>query len=374
MTKIYKKHQAVKEDLTELVKSLASAGRYLLPPERELAVLLESSRMTLRKAMEEVIADGLVRREGRKNEIVNSSGLLRDCGRILFIASGVQNTFHLHALERLWLNFAPMAKMRGADISLLLTDSTTSSNLIETQTRQADIVLISPFKCDVPDEQVMTYLQELEKRKPVIALTEYYSGTVKNIVSLDNYAAGEMAAEALVKAGYGRIFMTGYDVRKRNKDKSFEKRIAGFSDVLKRHGLLRKNSVRLVERTAGGYGIKCREILNRAVEAGDDAVFIYSDESIQMIVSDICASGAVPDKFGIISLNGCGDSLRNIPPVSCVSHATLGVAEALLKVLADFSLKRLEMPVNILVRPELYDKGTIRNLFKIKSNKRSTVK
>ena len=84
MTKIYKKHQDIKEDLVTLVKSLASSGKYLLPPERELAVLLDVSRMTLRKAISELIADGLIRQEGRKNEIVNSSGLLCNCGKILF--------------------------------------------------------------------------------------------------------------------------------------------------------------------------------------------------------------------------------------------------------------------------------------------------
>jgi DNA-binding LacI/PurR family transcriptional regulator len=372
MTKIYKKHQNVKNDLIKLVKSWASSGKYSLPPERELAVLLDVSRMTLRKAIGDLIANGFIRREGRKNEIVNSSGLLRNCGKILFVASGVQSAFHLQALERLWLNFAPMAKMQGADISLLLTDSATSFNLIRAQIRQADVVLLSPFKCNASDEQVIAYLTQMETQKLVIAITEYYSWTVKNIVSLDNYAAGEMAAEALVKAGYSKIFLLGYDSG--NIDESFKKRIAGFSNVLKLHGLLRKNCIRLVESSAGGYGIKCREILNLAAKAGADAVFIYSDESIQMIVSDICVSGTVPDKFGIISLNGCGDSLRNIPPVSCVSHATLGVAGTLLKVLADFSLKRLELPVNIFVKPELYDKGTIRNIFKDKSNKRSTLK
>lgn len=364
MAKIYKKYQAVKDDLAMLVKSLASSGKYLLPPERELAVALESSRMTLRKALEELIADGLVRREGRKNEIVNSPGLLRNCGKILFVASGVQSAFHLHALERLWLNFAPMAKLHGADISLMLTDSSTSFNMVKAQLRQADVVLISPFSCNVPREQLLAYLKELETQKLVIALTEYYSGTLKNIVSLDNYAAGEMAAEALVKAGYRKVFLTGYDLVENSIDKSFINRIAGFSNVLKEHGLLRKNSIRLVERTAGEYGIKCRDVINQAAASGEDAVFLYSDESIQMIVADLCASGAVPGRFGIVALNGSGDSLRNIPPVSCVSHATLGVAGALMNVLADFSLKRLVLPVNLLVKPELYDKGTIRKLLR----------
>ncbi|MEI8245461.1 MAG: GntR family transcriptional regulator [Lentisphaerota bacterium] len=366
MTKIYKKYQTVKEDLAALVKSLASSGKYLLPPERELAVMQGASRMTLRKALDELISDGLIRRGGRKNEIVNSPGLLRNCGRILFVASGVQSAFHLHALERLWLNFAPMAKQQGADISLLLTDSSTSFNLIKAQLSQADVVLVSPFKCNVPHEELIAYLKELETQKLVIAMTEYYSGTMANIVSLDNYAAGEMAAEALVKSGYRKIFLTGYDLVENSIDKSFVNRIAGFSNVLKQHGLLRKSCIRLIEKTAGDYGIKCREILSRAAADGEDAVFFYSDESIQMIVADICASGAVPDQFGIIALNGSGDSLRNIPPVSCVSHATLGVAAALLNALADFSLKRLSLPVKLLIKPELYDKGTIRNLKKQK--------
>jgi DNA-binding LacI/PurR family transcriptional regulator len=365
MTKVYKKYQVVKDELLTLVKSLAVSGKYLLPPERELALLLDTSRMTLRKALGELIGEGYIRIEGRKNEIVCSSGLLHNCGKILFIASGVQNAFYLQALERLWLNFAPMAKMQGADIRLLLTDSATSFNFIKAQIQPADIVLISPFNCDAPNEQVTAYLNDLAKHKLVIALTEYYSGTVGNIVSLDNYAVGEMAAEALVKAGYRKIFLAGYAVGEGNKDASFAQRVAGFSNTLKRHGLLRKNCIRLLEKSAGGYGMECREMLNLAMHEGEDAVFIYSDEFIQIIVADILASGATPDKFGIISLNGCGDSLRNIPPVSCISHATLGVADALVKTLADFSMKRLKMPFNILIKPEFYDKGTTKNILKI---------
>ncbi len=64
----YKKYTEVYEELVRYCRAALASGCRILPGERELAVQLETSRMTLRKALEEARLNGVIRQENRHTD------------------------------------------------------------------------------------------------------------------------------------------------------------------------------------------------------------------------------------------------------------------------------------------------------------------
>lgn len=78
----YKKYTDVYQELETFCIQSLKDGSFLLPGERELASRFHVSRLTLRKAIEDAQMNGLIRREGKRTEILPYRALKRvraDC-------------------------------------------------------------------------------------------------------------------------------------------------------------------------------------------------------------------------------------------------------------------------------------------------------
>ena len=344
-TRRYKKYTEALRELLVLCRRIQNSGGSAIPHERELAVELNCSRMTLRKALVSALQQKVLVRRGRFLEINSVRHDISNLGKILFIATGQEEKFNLHALSKLFNSISSEVKKHNGQLELLLTNSATPEELIRQRCMESDIILFTLFQTEAPDSERLRLFREIGRSRRVIALSDPYL-EFHNFIALDNVAVGVIAAQALHHAGCRNPGC----VCSNRKNMIFEKRIDGFCRYVDNAGV----NCRLPPRELGP-----KAQFDQAVKDGCDGIFLVSDESIDTITADAFASGIVPRKLKLITVDGCGKARSHIPPVNCVSHGTRQVTAELIKYLIHLSEQPDWPDCRKLITPELYPGETI---------------
>ncbi len=348
----YKKYTEVYVKLEEHCQKMRKLGM-VLPGERELALTLNSSRMTLRKALEMAEMNGLIRRKNKFTEIISQEENFRNCGKILFISAGYCNEFTLGAFQRLWNRLQIKLDKMGVDYQLLLTNLFTSKEEVQNECENADIILLTSIQFDNIFKPDVSFLVEMKSRKTIIALSDPYLDHFDNYIALDNYAAGMLAASALKTVGCCKPAFVTYS----SNNFMFQKRFHGFYDFMKHIGI--DITTNFTEDNPKHFSEICRAQLLDALHHGCDSAFLASDESIGFITLDLFRKKLVPKEFKIITVNGKGEALLCNPPITCVNHATEEVVQILVDYLREISRNPNPAPIKKLVKPSLYLNKTI---------------
>lgn len=349
----YKNSDDVTRQLRELVRRRLCSGENNLPSERQLAAEFEANRATMRKAIAALTEEGLLRREGRFTRLIRPFHDFGPCGRILFLASGLHSAFQQPAMERLWQALQVALLRNHADVQLLLTEPDTTFEQVRLLLSAADTVLLVNCAGNCAADVVST-LKEGSRKKTVIALLESEVFDFPNLIALDNYAVGAIAAEALIDAGCRKPFAL-WEICP-NLD--FARRAQGFADKLAAHKLGGIQSVFWLPHENGSIGEKYLKFIDWAVLRGYDGIFLMSDEYIGDLARHGFSTGLIPKQLKLITVDATRASFRYTPPVSCVSHATSQmVAEIVeqLQLIAENNFR----PIRKLVRPTLYENGTL---------------
>jgi len=86
-----------------------------------------------------------------------------------------------------------------------------------------------------------------------------------------------------------------------------------------------------------------------------------SDEHIGEIVGFLYARNLVPGKFRIITMDGTREAFRHTPPVSCITHSSNALANAVLDQLGKIANGTYQ-PLEQLIPPGFNDNGSLRIL------------
>lgn len=345
-TRRYKKFTEVFRDLVNYCDKLADSGAAVLPHERELAALLDCSRMTLRKALTMALQQKMLRRRGRFLELSLPGYDLSGLGKILFVATGNDNRFYLNALNKLYNSISAKLKKYNAKLELLLTNTATSEDFIRKRCMDADIILFTLFVTENHDADRQRLFWEIGRHRRVIALSDPYQEFFHNFIALDNFKVGELAAAELHRAGCRRIgCVCGY-----NSNVIFRKRTDGFCSYFSRIGV----DVWLPKENGFFPGQ-----FSDAVNAGCDGIFLVSDEHISAITAEVFAAGAIPSKLKLITVDGCGEARSHQPPVTCVGHGTSAVAAELADYLIHLAEQSDWPDCRKLITPQLYPGETL---------------
>ena len=350
----YRKYADVLTDLRTAIDACARVGSGLAA-ERALAEELGTSRMTLRKALAEAEAEGLIRREGGRTEVVGYRNQLAGCGRVLFVAGGYRETFFLPAIERLWVRFSAETVARGCQPELFLVRSETPAEEWERQFSAARVV----FLAAPPPSGLESAGQ--------IRFALHDGIPAPNGIYLDNLGAGRLAADALLRAGARRLVAIGPDYRA-SGNVTFGKRFAGFSDRLREEGLAHDGMIRILSHPHPGrfrseigdrYIHESRDVLEAAFAEGCDGAFVICDVDIGSIAMNLLQRGEIPERLRLITVNGSGDSMRNRPAIACVNHATAEVVGAAVGQLRRIAMGEFAAPVILPVPPQVYENETL---------------
>ena len=346
-TRKYKKYTEVYTELEQRCTACRPGDIRILPGECDLAAELQTSRMTLRKALKMAEMNGLISRKHKVTTILPPKSL-RQCGKILFITPGYNRTPVYNAFYRLWIDLKSLLEKLNADLELLLINESTTEDEIESHCEAADVILLTLFYYGCP-----AFLNEMKFRKTIIALSEPYLDQFDNYIALDNYAAGELAARALQLGGCRNPVFIGTN----SNNSMFHKRFCGFSDAMRHIGI---DIPKGFPPTGFKHftEIRRKELLN-AVRKGCDGAFIASDEGIGSITLDLFGNNLIPEKFKLVTLNGCGEALLCSPPITCVNHANERIASTLVGYLKRHSENPNIASIKKLVQPDLYLNKTI---------------
>ncbi len=312
-----------RELLRDYIRGMMIANQDRLPGEQPLAEQLHVSRRTLHKVIREMEEKKELVRDGRFRRYVQEYRNLSRAGRILFLSVGRHYTFQLPAMERLWNMLHPLLLRHGADVGLLLTDTGTDPKSIAEQLERADVILYAG--CASTDRgRNMEAIFRSQNTKTVISLLETQMQNFRNMIVLDNYAAGRMAAEYLIDSGCRK--MLGIWEFCTNQD--FSRRAQGFADSLSSRYL---GGIESILWVPGGNGHGMRETVDWAIAEGYDGIFLMSDERIADLLAGHIRSGRVPDVTKVITIDGTQECLRMTPVIPYINHASDKIAEEILE-------------------------------------------
>ena len=144
----YKKYDEAYLDLERFCRKRVKNSRSYLPPERELAQLLETSIMTLRKALERGQMDGLLVRDRRRLAISLQDRNLYGFGKILFIEQEFYGKPVLGTINRLYQELALRMQALKADFSFYPLNSSTDPADFERECSRASVLMPGVLTAD----------------------------------------------------------------------------------------------------------------------------------------------------------------------------------------------------------------------------------
>ncbi len=349
----YTTRAKVLEMLRDYLRGMALSNQDRLPGEQTLADLFHVSRRTLHKGILDLEEQKLLVRNGRSRRYVQEYRNLARAGKILFLSVGRHYSFRFPAMERLWNMLHPLLLRHGADVRLFLADEGTDRKSILEQMDRSDVILFAGCLSS-EQEKTMQSLFQFQNTGTVISLLETQTQNFRNMIVLDNYAAGRMAAEYLMDAGCRK--MLGIWEFCTNQD--FSRRAQGFADSLSAHYLGGIESILWVPTATGKQAL--RETVDWAVSKEFDGIYLMSDESIGDILDRHIRSGRIPSRTRVITVDGTQECLRMTPSVPYINHASDKIAEELLEQITLIA-RRTFKHVRKHVYPTLCDPRTFRS-------------
>lgn len=367
---VYKKHTEVYNDLLVLLRDFTRQGRFVLPPERSLADQLETSYMTLRKALKCAEMDGLIVREKRKTLIVDHGSDLVNCGRVLFVFAGKNGRFVHLAQERLYLKLCLEAKLRGADIRLLLLptflESAKESDFCryEKELSEARVVIFGIKDCSVFfDSRGEKILNKAKKDPDRIFLKIAMDGMdlCENAIMLDEFAIGALAAELLAEGGAKRPVLPVKPAYFTEEGSMRHSRMDAFLKGCHAHGM-EPLFPEVRDIASKRWFFDMEEILLDAWKKDHcDSAFLLSDLFLDVVLRDFFLDELIPSRFQVVAASDTDNVQNNTIPVTGIGHNTELLLENLLSFLKDLSQEKTNGRIFRLLEPELYSNHTVLN-------------
>ena len=82
---------------------------------------------------------------------------------------------------------------------------------------------------------------------------------------------------------------------------------------------------------------------------------------INLIANPVFHNSLVPEKFGIVTVDGANIAIHHNPPITAVSHATSEMAQEILYFIKEIESDKELKPGKYLVKPKVLTGRTIRS-------------
>ncbi len=357
-----KKYQSFNDTLhkfTRFLEKNRSKGKFVLPSERELCKELYCSRTTLRRLLEHQEANGIIIKEGCVRSIsVEPANVSSSIGCFAFISIG-QGMISNPAWNKLWMALTEKAEAEHISAKLILLSSSDSLEEIESKLANLpDIIVLTTLE-PTPSTEIIRNLS----KKILITTEENYRGELRNIVAMDNYEAGYLAAKKLAENGYRKPCCINHRIMTRNGKfyVPHEKRVRGFLEGC------RKFRLEVNEKTELHLFGKHYKLVEQLVKAARkvarddfDSVFLSTDPKLDFFYEALAEKIAIPEEIGLVTVNSFNFAVNHNPPVSSVSHGTKSVAEALIKQI-EHILKTGNSDIGeIMIKPTFHKGATLK--------------
>ncbi|MCU6712338.1 GntR family transcriptional regulator [Paenibacillus sp. J5C_2022] len=312
---------AVREDI--------EAGKYAaeqqLPTELELTKHYGVSRITVKRALEELELHGYIDRKQGSGSFVRSAGEWRasECHeRLHDTVAFILPSFSANGLSQYIQGASEAMEKRGLHLSVHTTHENTvkESELLRTLPKQGMKGIIyyptnSSFNIDVHTLHMNDY--------PIVTIDKHFEGPSARSVVSDNYAGGYMAASHLAKLGHKRIaFVSSVGLEAAS---SVKHRYLGYSQALKDNGLPCDAELVLLDflRELGSLGSErsFKKIVEKLLSNQVTAVQAENDYvAVQLMKAALELGAKVPDHLSVIGFDNSIASAGAVVPLTTIEQ------------------------------------------------------
>lgn len=352
--KKYVKSEDVKAGLCRMIARQRRSGNLLLPGIRDLALQYNTCKGTIGKVLAELKESGVIYSEKQSNRIAPPR---RQKLRYCYVFTGhLDNGRHVfQAYRRLWEQLERAAEFEGWEIVPILFDPT-AGNAHRHKTAQAvseyDAVFLSLVSPELQQEI-------LAVGKMVFLLDESDYAPADNLflLTLDNEAAGSTAARLLAEASYRRTLMIA---RATETNIPFSKRIRGARKVFESYGM--ESDLMMIQTASCLHDvIRLNRGLHDRIQRGFDSAFFLSDEFFDLICDEFFMEGMIPERFGIVAVDGTHSAAEHAPPATVVSVATSNLCTELIRIIRNLEGGTFRFsPGGVYLAPKVYPGCTLR--------------
>lgn len=239
MTDKLSKHELLSKWIEDNIADNSFSKGTKIPSENELATKFAISRQTVRQAIGNLVAKGILIREQGSGTYVNRSivsPITEKTNRIGVITTYLDDYIFptiIHGIEEVLTS-------NGYTLSLGITHNKTSDEencLLKMIQSGVDGLIIEGTKTALPNTNAFLYNKLAEKKIPMVFINGYYNDYNGSYVIMDDVKAGETLTNILIERGHKRI--AGIF---KSDDMQGAKRYEGMQTSLKKHNIFRDDS------------------------------------------------------------------------------------------------------------------------------------
>ena len=343
MKTITPKYILAKKEIKELIKSGSIVDK--LPGERILAKNLDLSYMTIRKAIAELVEEGLLYKNTTKGTFVSNNKTTSKTTKNIgfFLDATIKESISSPYYSLIFNALEKEVKKKGYNL-ILFSDFDDLNPF--TSSKKIDGVIINCFP------RIEAKIQKLKKFLPIVLLENIASDKSIPSVTVDNFNSSSEAAKYLISLGHKRIgFISGL------QDSSVcKERHAGYVYSL-------ENSDIKVEKkltTKGDYsfesGEKAAKVL-LSLPTPPTAIMCANDSMAIGAMKVIQQSGyIIPKDISIIGFDDIEVSSRVFPSLTTIAVPIEKIVAKAIEMLLsfikgeDFSYQHTILPANLVIR------------------------
>lgn len=305
-----KKYEKIITWIQEELQSGQISPGEKLPSEQELSERFQVSRQTVRRALEELVKEGLVEsRRGSGSYLSETAGEAFGANRVrkpeqeekrIAVMLTYIDTYIFPVIVR---EIEKKVTHAGGILQIAMTDNSVAKERMHLEeflrTRRIDGLIAEPVKSGLPNPNLELY-QKLQKAGiPVLFVNSFYDNLTIPHVSLDDEKAGYLAAQHLLECGHTRIA----GIFKAD-DGQGKRRYAGYTKALLERSLKIKNRQILWVDSEDIHEmeLESERILKRL--QGSTACVCYNDEIASRLVNILrSADIRVPEQMSLVGID-----------------------------------------------------------------------
>jgi DNA-binding LacI/PurR family transcriptional regulator len=313
------RYKEIKNTLAAEIAKLHGNDR--LPSRAELCKKLETTRTTLDRAINELVAEGVLYSRGGSGTYVAGAneGISVYAGSWGVIVRDVREGIYANLVR----GVENVAQSHG--ISIILCNSDSDFDKQEQYIKRLSHsgvsgFIIAPIVSPVAQENYRLFNQLTEMKIPFVFCNRNAEGINAPVVATNDFYGGYIATRHLLEKGYRNIAYIAYQKFRTSVD-----RCQGYMSALMEKGIAVNRKIIAIEdkSTSQPFGYEAmKNILNSGWAV--DAVFCFNDKVTQGVYQAIAETGLrVSDDIGVVGFDNSDICEKSTPAVTSIANKIL---------------------------------------------------
>jgi DNA-binding LacI/PurR family transcriptional regulator len=334
-----------------------------LPSRPELCKKMDTTRMTLDKAIKELEREGLLfSRKGGGTYIANANDVLSVYnGSWGVIVHDVRELFYAELVR----GVENVAQSYGINVALCNSDSDfeKQEQYIKRLSHSVSGIIIAPVVSADKLKNDRLHSQLTELKIPFVFCNQLAEGINAPVIASNNFYGGYIATKHLLEKGYRNIAYIAYQKFRTSID-----RYQGYISALIEKGIEINRKIIAIDNKSRSQPLGYQAMKN-ILSAGQtvDAVFCFNDKIAQGVYQAVTEAGLrVSDDIGVIGYDNTDICEKSTPAITSVTANNLVVGTNAAKVLYKLINKEdLSDFYYYLLQPDIIVRDSCRGLKKI---------